>query len=210
MLQKNLFPLVALIALVPVAHAVPEFGGGGGGAAPAGQMAPAVRPNPETADKAYRVGFEEYQMATGLEKAGERMTGEDKIRNQEAVKRALTLSRDRFRVATAAGPDMRQAWNMLGYTSRKLGNYEESLAAYEKALELSPDYPEAIEYRAELFLLTGKLAQVKESYASLQKSSPEYAEILKTSMKDWVAAKKTVPGLSEADRAEFAAWVGKL
>jgi len=209
MLQKNLFPLVALIALAPVAHAVPD-GGGAGPAARGGQAAPAIRPNPETAEKAYKIGFEEYQMATGLENAGNRMTGEDKIRNQETVKEMFTRSRDRFRVATAAGPEMRQAWNMLGYTSRKLGNYDESLAAYEKALALAPDYPEAIEYRAELYMLTGKLGLVKEAYAYLQKSMPSYADILKTAMNDWVKAKKTAPGLAEAERAEFAAWVAKL
>lgn len=209
MLTRKLLPLVALVALVPVAHAVPDAGGGpGAGAGPAARPAP--RPDPAKAEKAFTIGFEEYQMATGLENAGKNMTGEDAMRNKEAVKAAFTRSRDRFRVSTAAGPERKQAWNMLGYTSRKLGDYEESLMAYDKALELSPDYPEAIEYRAELFLLTGKLAQVKEAYASLLKSSPEYANTLKTSMNEWLAAKKSAPGVTDAARAEFAAWVAKL
>ncbi len=211
MLQKKLLPFVALVAIAPVAFAVPDAGGGGpraGGGGPA--AAPVIRPDPAKAEKAFTIGFEEYQMASGLENAGATMTGENAMRNKEAVKAAFTRSRDRFRVATAAGPERKEAWNMLGYTSRKLGDYDESLAAYTKALELSPDYPEAIEYRAELFLLTGKLAEVKESYASLLKSSPSYAEVLKTSMNDWLKANKTAPGLSAAARAEFAAWVAKL
>jgi tetratricopeptide (TPR) repeat protein len=208
MLHKNLFPLVALLAIAPLAHAIPDPGGGGNGAAPAAR--PAAPPDPAKAKKAFTIGYEEYQMASGLENAGVGMTGENAMRNKEAVTAAFTRSRDRFRVATSAGPDMKEAWNMLGYTSRKLGDYEESLAAYEKALELAPDYPEAIEYRAELYLLTGKLALVKEAYASLQKSNPSYADVLKTSMNDWLKSGKKAPGLAEADRAEFAAWVAKL
>ena len=149
-------------------------------------------------------------MASGLENAGATMSGEELMRNKEAVKAAFTRSRDRFRVAAQAGPDKREAWNMLGYTSRRLGDYDESLAAYEKALALSPDYPEAIEYRAELYLLTGKLALVKEAYASLQKSNAEYAQTLKTAVNDWIKANKTAPGLAAADRAEFVAWAAKL
>ncbi len=149
-------------------------------------------------------------MAAGLEDAGSRQTGEKAKTTQEAVTTGYTRARDKFRAAVAADATMKEGWNMLGFTSRKLGDYEESLQAYDKALALDPNYPEAIEYRAELFLLTGKLAQAKEAYATLLTTKPAYAEVLKTSMKDWVKAKKTVAGLADADRAEFAAWVTKL
>jgi tetratricopeptide (TPR) repeat protein len=210
MLSKNFFPVIALLALTPVAHAVPDDGGGNRAARPAAPAPAPVRLDPTQAKKDFNVGFEEYQMATGLENASVGRTGEDAQRARDAVKAGLTRARDKFRAAVGAAPDMKEGWNMLGYTSRKLGNYEESLQAYDKALALVPDYPEAIEYRAELFLLTGRLADVKEAYASLLKSSPSYAGVLKTSMQDWVKAKKTAPGVSDADRTEFAAWVSKL
>jgi tetratricopeptide (TPR) repeat protein len=211
MLSKNLFPVIALLAVTSVAHAVPDDGGGNRGARPAGPAAPApVRLDPTQAKKDFNVGFEEYQMATGLENASAGRTGEDAQRARDAVKAGMTRARDKFRVAVAADPNMKEGWNMLGYTSRKLGDYEESLTAYDKALALAPDYPEAIEYRAELFLLTGRLADVKTAYASLLKSSPSYAGVLKTSMQDWLKAKKTAPGVDDAQRAEFAAWVAKL
>jgi tetratricopeptide (TPR) repeat protein len=210
MLSKNFFPVIVLLALTPVAHAVPDDGGGNRAARPAAPAPAPVRLDPTQAKKDFNVGFEEYQMATGLENASVGRTGEDAQRARDAVKAGLTRARDKFRAAVGAAPDMKEGWNMLGYTSRKLGNYEESLQAYDKALALAPDYPEAIEYRAELFLLTGRLADVKEAYASLLKSSPSYAGVLKTSMQDWVKAKKTAPGLGDAERAEFAAWVSKL
>ena len=210
MLSRNLFPLISLLALAPVAHAVPDEGGGNRGAGPAAAAPAPVRLDPTNARKAFNVGFEEYQMATGLENASAGRTGEDALRAREAVKAGLGRARDKFRIAVGQDPAMKEGWNMLGYTSRKLGDYETSLTAYDKALALAPDYPEAIEYRAELFLLTGRLAEVKDAYASLLKSSPSYADVLKTSMQDWVKAKKSAPGVSDAQRAEFAAWVSKL
>lgn len=210
MLSKRFFPAFALLALTPVAYAVPDDGGGNRGARPPAAAPAPVRLDPTQAKKDFNVGFEEYQMATGLENASVGRTGEDAQRARDAVKAGLTRARDKFRVAVAADPNMKEGWNMLGYTSRKLGNYEESLTAYDKALALAPDYPEAVEYRAELFLLTGRLGDVKEAYASLLKSSPSYAGVLKTSMQDWLKAKKTAPGVGDAERAEFAAWVAKL
>jgi tetratricopeptide (TPR) repeat protein len=208
MLSKHALPVFALLALTPVAYAVPDDG-----AAVRARPVPAPtaqKPDPAKARKDFNVGFEEYQMATGLENANVGRTGEDALHAKDAVKVGITRARDKFRAAVAADPDMKEGWNMLGYTSRKLGNYEESLSAYDKALALNPDYPEAIEYRAELFLLTGRLADVKEAYASLLKSSPSYAAVLKTSAKDWVKAKTPAPAVTDAQRAEFSAWVAKL
>jgi tetratricopeptide (TPR) repeat protein len=104
---------------------------------------------------------------------------------------------------------MKEAWNLIGYTSRRLGDYEASLTAYDKALALAPDYPEAIEYRAELFLLTGRFEQVRTAYAQLLQGSPSYAGVLKTSLQEWVA-QKDAPGSKAAGRDAFAAWVATL
>jgi tetratricopeptide (TPR) repeat protein len=211
MLSKHFLPLVALVALTPVAFAVPDAGGGGpAAAAPRPAAAPAVKVDPTQARKAFNVGFEEYQMATLLDNSSAGRTGEDLLRSKDAVKSGLSRAREKFRMAVAQDPAMKEGWNMLGYTARKLGDYEESLSAYDKALALAPDYPEAIEYRAELFLLTGRLAEVKDAYAFLLKGSPSYAGVLKTSMQDWLKAKKATPNVTDAQRAEFATWVSKL
>ena len=210
MLTKNLFPLVVTLALTPVAFAVPDAGGGPPRAAAAPPPPARVAEDPTQARKTFKVGYEEFQMSTELENSSVGLTGEKAMRAKEAVNAGLSRARDKFRAATASDPNMKEGWNMLGYTSRRLGDYEESLKAYDKALALSPDYPEAIEYRAELFLLTGRLSDVKEAYASLLKSSPSYAGVLKTSAQDWLKSKKSAPGVSDAQRTEFAAWVAKL
>lgn len=57
---------------------------------------------------------------------------------------------------TSEEPQNADAWNLLGFTQRKLGNYDEAALAYETALTLNPDHLGALEYQGELFLQTGK------------------------------------------------------
>jgi tetratricopeptide (TPR) repeat protein len=198
---------LVLLAFAPAAFAVPDADGNI-------TSEPAPDLSQDKAMKArlnYNLGYEAFQKATEQELAGAKLSGAKLHESQQLVREGLAQARERFRTAVAADPDLKEGWNMVGYTARKLGDYEESLKAYEKALALQPDYPEAIEYRAELFLLTGRLAQVREAYASLQKSSPSYAGVLKTSMKDFLKRKQSLPeSVTPADRDAFAAWVAKL
>jgi tetratricopeptide (TPR) repeat protein len=198
---------LVFLAFAPAAFAVPDADGNI-------TSEPAPDLSQDSAMKArlnYNLGYEAFQKATGQELAAAKLSGAKLHESQQLVREGLAQARERFRTAVAADPDLKEGWNMVGYTARKLGDYEESLKAYEKALALQPDYPEAIEYRAELFLLTGRLAQVKEAYASLQKSSPSYAGVLKSSMKDFLKRRQPLPdSVSTADRDAFAAWVAKL
>jgi tetratricopeptide (TPR) repeat protein len=194
------FCALTLAALLPLAHAVPDAEGN------------LVSPAPDISEDAamsarlnYNLGFEKYEKTLLLE-AGSPAA--------PAVKEGYGEARDRFRKAVVADPKQKEGWNMLGFTSRKLGEYEESLSAYEAALKLQPEYPEAIEYRAELFLLTGRLDDAKTSFGQLVKTSPSYAKVLLQSMRDWVAAaaKGNPPGksgtvVSAAQREAFASWV---
>jgi tetratricopeptide (TPR) repeat protein len=206
MKRTHLISALAILALAPVAWAVPDGGGmmGGRGGAAASQ-------DPKEAAKAsFKTGYEGVQSVAKLEMEAQSMPAMAS-QYREAIKNGFMKSREDFRKAVAGDPDMKEGWNMLGYTSRRLGDYEESLKAYDKALALSPNYPEAIEYRAELFLLTGRLEQTKEAYASLLKLEPSYAAVLKTSMQDFFKAKKTFPAsVSKKDSDAFAKWVASL
>lgn len=46
-----------------------------------------------------------------------------------------------FEAATAANPDFESAWYYLGLSRMKLGDYEGALAAFQKAVDLSPSRP---------------------------------------------------------------------
>lgn len=58
---------------------------------------------------------------------------------------------------TKADATNADAWNLLGYTYRKLGQFEESSAAYLKVLTINPDHRGALEYQGELFIAQGRI-----------------------------------------------------
>lgn len=206
MQRSRLVPGLLLALVAPLALAVPDADGNV-------SSTPAPDLSADAAMKArlsYNLGYEVFEKTQKLEAAGAGLSGAKAREHQQAVQKGYEEARERFRSASSADANMKEAWNLLGYTSRRLGDYEESLSAYDKALALQPDYPEAIEYRAELFLLTGRLAQVKEAYAALAQGSPSYAGVLKQSMQDWLAQKKPAANVAEAERSAFAAWVATL
>lgn len=60
-------------------------------------------------------------------------------------------------------PDNADAWNQMGFSLRNLQQYDDALAAYDKALAIDPKHKGALEYLGELFLMTDQpeLAQAQ-------------------------------------------------
>ena len=78
--------------------------------------------------------------------------------------RALEL----FAAVVATDPDNADAWNLIGYSHRKLGAFASSLAAYRKAPALDPDHRGANEYLGELHLKMGDLPAARQRLAKLE------------------------------------------
>ncbi len=75
------------------------------------------------------------------------------------------------------------AWNWLGFASRKTGDLEASEVAYDRALALEPDHKGALEYQGELRLMQNNLAAAEGNLAKLAQLCPagcEQYEDLKT------------------------------
>ena len=53
-------------------------------------------------------------------------------------------------------PENADAWNLTGFSERKLGNLDSAEVAYKKALQLDPEHKGALEYQGELFLQKGQ------------------------------------------------------
>lgn len=59
------------------------------------------------------------------------------------------------------------AYNLLGFASRKLGRLEDAAQYYTTSLELEPDHLGALEYQGELFLILDQLENANANLARL-------------------------------------------
>ncbi len=62
----------------------------------------------------------------------------------------------------AGDPDKADAWNYLGYAKGQLGQYDQALADYGRALAIEPKHRGANEYLGELHLKMGNLAAAED------------------------------------------------
>ncbi len=69
-----------------------------------------------------------------------------------------------------ADPKNADAWNYLGYSNRKQGQFDTAFEAYAKALSLKPKHKGALEYQGELFLQTDQLEKAEENLRKLDKA----------------------------------------
>jgi tetratricopeptide (TPR) repeat protein len=116
----------------------------------------------------------------------------------------------KFAQAIELQSGMYTAWNYLGYTQRKLGNYRDALLAYDRALAIKPGYAEAIEYRGHAYLGLDRLSEAKESYLALYASNRKLAASLLTGMQEWVGAHRVnAAGVDGAMLESFASWVSE-
>jgi tetratricopeptide (TPR) repeat protein len=152
-----------------------------------------------------------------VEKADE--LAADAARQSEASRQAKGLGKAKdkysralkeFTRATNLNASMYQAWNYVGYTNRKLGNYDAALTAYDHALRLKPDYAEAIEYRGHAYLGLNRLNEAKDAYLALFSGNRKLAAQLLTAMQAWVGDHRANPAGIEGPAVEaFASWVSE-
>lgn len=73
------------------------------------------------------------------------------------------------------------AYNLLGFSHRKLGEFDKAKGYYDQALAINPDHKGANEYLGELFLQIGDLANAEARLAKLNQicttACEEYAEL---------------------------------
>lgn len=84
---------------------------------------------------------------------------------RESYAEALVLLKEEV----AANPDNADAWNLLGYSARKQGDYAASEIAYDKALAIEPGHKGALEYKGELYLTLGNLEGAEMLLGKLRK-----------------------------------------
>jgi len=132
------------------------------------------------AEKSYALAYEEVAKAKKHLEAGKDKNA------QKMFKRAL----ERVEGAVALDPTYHEAWNLLGYSARKLGDYDKAFSAYEKCLEIKADYAPAREYLGEARLEKGDVTKAREQLALLERLNAESPETvaLRASIDKYVAA----------------------
>ena len=194
------------LAALLLAPAVLLAAGGSSGSVPSADPAPSLTPQ-QKAMTAYNDGLEYRNKAWKLEEeiaSGDGKAEKKAMKVAKAYKKAI----GQFRTAVEQVPEFHQAWSSLGYALRKTGQYEESLAAYDRSLAIDPRYPEAIEYRAEAYLGLDRIEEAKGAYMQLFQMDRERAAELMTAMKRWLEERREdAGGLSDEAIDSFATWV---
>ncbi len=171
--------LTAAVAFL--CNAAPVFASGSAPSPPPRQVpppsdAPAAPPNEARAEEKekllraeaellYARGYEEVQEAKKERQAGK----------ADAAKKKFGKALKKFEGAVDRDGAYYQAWNMVGYCARNLGDLKRAFAAYEKCLTIQPDYDEAHEYLGEAFIQSGDLAKAKIQLAWLRAHDSEEA-----------------------------------
>jgi tetratricopeptide (TPR) repeat protein len=177
---------IVLMILVPLAAA-----NGGGMTRPSMPNMPRLDTPQQKAQAAYNDGVRGVKKADKAQAAAD--AASDAGRKDKAAREAhddYAAANARFKAALELDATLPEAWNYLGYTNRKLGNYDEALTAYGKALELKPGYADALEYRGEAYLGLRRIADAQQAYLDLYAGSRNLAQKLLDAMKGWLAAQR--------------------
>jgi tetratricopeptide (TPR) repeat protein len=153
----------------PTQPGMPEMRGEGGGPLSARQVA----------EQSYALGYEEVGKAKKELEDGRAKKAEKRFqRALEHCEKAVQFD-ERYH----------EAWNLLGFTARKLGDYPKAFKAYERCLAIKPDYAPAREYLGEASLEQGDVKQARLQLAWLERlGAAEEAKVLKARLDAWTTA----------------------
>jgi tetratricopeptide (TPR) repeat protein len=189
-----------VLASCVLVSAVPTVWAAGGGPVSMPSMSSPREQSPEDQAKSvYNDGVRDVRKADRFDASATQLT--DANKKEKALREAhdhYASSLTKFMQAAKLDPNMHEAWNYVGYTNRKLGNYDVALAAYERALALHPGYPEALEYRGEAFLALNRISDAQQSYLDLFAANRGLADKLLTAMKGWIDSQRTAASGSDA------------
>jgi tetratricopeptide (TPR) repeat protein len=213
-MRKSFTPIALTVMLAATCTA---FGAGGGempsmpgNSGSASRLDVAKTPEEQARD-AYNAGVRQVEKADELQAdAAHQADDAKKAKAYKKVEQSYKIAMKKFAIATDLQPSNYQAWNYLGYTNRRLGQYDAALAAYNRALTLKPDYAEAIEYRGHAYLGLNRLGEAKDAYLALFAGNRKLAATLLAAMQEWVGQHRSAAeGVDGPTLESFASWVSE-
>lgn len=199
---------IILYLVLPAPLYADQGGSGGGGNIRQQQSMKRLTPE-EKAVISHNAGIKHRDKAAKYEQQAIEETKEKKYAKlQKKLAKEYRKAIDDYEKAIGYYPRFYQAHSSLGYVLRKVGRFEESLAAYNTSLKINPYYNEAIEYRGEAYLGLNRLDEAKQAYIELFQNDRVLADQLMAAMISWVAARRdNAEGLDTAVVEQFAEWV---
>lgn len=206
--MKYLVTLTVLLLLVPQMQLYAAEGGGASGGSMS-QKRPAKLTPEEKAAVSYNAGLKHRDKAFKYEEKAANETRDKQFKKLQAkVEKEYRKAIADYEKANEHHPHFYEVHNSLGFALRKVGRFDESLAAYDTSLQLNPSYGNAIEYRGQAYLGLNRVEDAKQAYMALFQSDPALAEQLLNAMHEWVQSRRVNPsGLDKAQVEQFAAWV---
>src|SRR5689334_6338584 len=117
----------------------------------------------------------------------------------DSAKKRFGKALKKFKEATDIDPTYYEAWNMVGFCSRKMGDLKASLEAYQKCLAIEPEYAQAHEYLGETYLTMGDVAKAKEQLTWLVARKSDQAGELASKIEAVEKGGSGQPGAAQAD-----------
>lgn len=204
-------PASRLMFACLLATAVPAWSNGGGGGMSMPQRMPdrprEVTPE-EQAKSAYNDGVHYVKKADKAQAASlEAKDAGKKDKQAKEAQEPYARALESFKRAADLDFTLPEAWNYVGYTSRKLGHYEDALAAYDKALNLKPGYTDALEYRGEAFLAMNRISDAQQAYLDLYAGDRALAGKLLTAMRGWLTTQRASPAGTAINLDDVDKWI---
>lgn len=169
-MSRNLLSTAAAAALVALL-AGPSFASFGGGGKkddpPASSSSSSMSTDSSSPKASARQEAEKWygDAYDDVQKAGKELEKGKTSNAEKKFRRAL----ERGQRATEIDTTYYEAWNLVGYSARKLKDYDRALASYQRCLAIKSDYAPAHEYLGEAYLELNRLADARAELATLTK-----------------------------------------
>ena len=116
-----------------------------------------------------------YDQAVKLVKRAGKLEKKDK---GEKAKKIYSQAYEKLEKAYSSEKNNPDILNYMGYTSRKVGNFDKAEKFYLKGLSLKPDHNGINEYLGELYVQTNRIDKANERLAVLKNCNcEEYQEL---------------------------------
>ena len=145
----------------------------------AGESPHGVSTQRQEAELSYSLSYEEVGKANKDLEDGKAKNAEKHFRRALEHGEKAVLRDERYH----------EAWNLVGYSARKLGDYDKAFKAYDKCLTIKPDFAPAREYLGEAWLEKGDAKKAREQLVWLERlGAAVELKALKTRYDAWAAA----------------------